>query len=239
MFLLVYSSPLFAQLSEQDVRDRLDLINAGKSDQVRSELPALLNQYPNDAGVKYLDAYLTINGDQAVKKYQFIVDQFPKSEWADDALYKVYQYYYAVGLYKTADAKMIQLNEQYPTSIYATRAVKAEEKIASPIVVPEKQEVRQEQPAVESKSETVALPSNEVGKFVVQVGVFSQENKAQEESQRYAGVVGRQAIVFSKESGGKTVFAIGFEGFQTEQSAREFGAELKSKYNIDWFLVKR
>lgn len=236
LLFFLLSLPLVAQLSEQDVRNRLELIHAGKAEQVRAELPMLLRQYPNDPGVKYLEAYLTANGDQAVKKYQSIVDQHPKSEWADDALYKVYQYYYAVGLYKTADAKMSQLNEQYPESIYAKREAKPEETVAPPFE--EKQETKPEQQTTAPKEETVPAPTT-TGKFIVQVGVFSQENTSLREAERYSTVVGKTAIVFPKQSGGRTVYAIGFEGFETEQLARDFGTELKSKYNIESFIVKR
>lgn len=235
----LFSLPLVAQLSEQDVRDRLELIHAGKLEQVQSELPTLLRQYPNDPGVKYLEAYLTTNGDQAVKKYQAIVDLYPNNEWADDALHKVYQYYYAVGLYKTAEAKQTQLNEQYPASIYATREVKPDEKIAPPIPIVEKQEVKTEQSIPDVRHDTPVFTPQTAGKFTVQVGVFSQERTARNEAERFTNVVGRQAVVFSKQSGERTVFAIGFEGFETEQLARDFSAELKSKYNLDSFVVKR
>jgi len=75
--------------------------------------------------------------------------------------------------------------------------------------------------------------------LVVQIGVYSQEAKAQEQSAMLSSTVGRQTIVFAKQSGGKTVYAVGFEGFSDEQSAKAFGGELRSKFNLDWFLVKR
>ena len=64
--ILLLSNSLFSQLSEQDVRQRLDLIHSGKIEQVRTEIPLLLKQLPNDPGVKYLEAYVTENGDHAV-----------------------------------------------------------------------------------------------------------------------------------------------------------------------------
>ncbi|MEW6061490.1 MAG: SPOR domain-containing protein [Bacteroidota bacterium] len=235
--LILTTLSLNAQLTTQDVRDRLELIHTGKSERVRRELPSLLQQYPNDAGVKYLDAYVTANGDQAVKKYQAIVNQFPESEWADDALYKVYQYYYAIGLYKTADATMAQLNQQYPNSIYAKREGQKEEPLT--MSQPPLKESETEKPAAAVAPEKETVSSQSVGKYAVQVGVFSQEQTAQKEAMRFTSVTGRNASVFPKQSGGKTVFAVMFEGFESEQSARSFGVELKTKYNIDWFLVKR
>lgn len=236
---VLFSVPLIAQLTEQDIRARLDIIHAGKADDVRAELPSLMQQYPDDAGVKYLDAYLTENGDQAVKKYQIIVDQFPKSDWADDALHKVYQYYYAVGLYRTADAKQKQLNEEYPTSIYAKREVTTNE--PTPIPLPPPAAVAEET-TNEKKPETITpspAPSSAGGAFAVQVGVYSQQQSAQQQANALTATVGKQATVFSKVSGGKTVYAVAFEGFDDETAARSFGAELKSKYQMDWFLVKR
>lgn len=227
-------APMFAQLNEQDVRQRLDLIHSGKIELVRTEVFELLKQLPNDPGVRYLEAYVTENGDQAVKKYQAFVDNFSKNEWADDALYKVYQYYYAVGLYKTAEAKLGQLNEQYPNSIYAKRDQKAVIKTEPRPVV--KQE--QSQPIVEEKKEIVSS-STPSGNFFVQIGVYSQESKAQQQANEFTTTVGKRAIVFSKFSGGKTVYAVAFDGFADENSAKVYGTELKSKYNLDWFVVKR
>ena len=241
-FLVIGASlPAVAQLSEKDVRARLDLIHSGRAEGVRNELPLLQSQYPNDAGVKYLDAYLTENGDQALKKYQMIVDQHPKNEWADDALYKVYQYYYAVGLYKTAEVKMKQLNEQYPSSIYAKREANPGERIPVPEPTSTETPVRQpatEEPVAPAPAAAVTTPASG-GPYAVQVGVYSKESAAQEQARQMTATVGRPAVVFPKQSGGKTVYAVVFDGFSGDQTARIFGAELKSKHNLEWFIVKR
>ncbi|MHB1050517.1 MAG: SPOR domain-containing protein [Bacteroidota bacterium] len=239
-FLVIAASlPAVAQLSEKDVRARLDLIHSGRAEGVRNELPLLQSQYPGDVGVKYLDAYLTENGDQALKKYQMIVDQFPKNEWADDALYKVYQYYYAVGLYKTAEVKMNQLNEQYPTSIYAKRETNPGERIPVPVSTGTESPVRQ--PVTEESTTPAAAVTTPAsgGPYAVQVGVYSKESAAQEQARQMTATVGRPAVVFPKQSGGKTVYAVAFDGFSSDQTARSFGAELKSKHNLEWFIVQR
>lgn len=231
---LIISGTLAAQLSEQDVRLRLDLVHSGKIEQVRTEVASLLKQFPNDPGVKYLEAYITENGDLAVKKYQSFVDTYPSSEWADDALFKVYQYYYAVGLYKTADAKMNLLNEQYPNSVFAKKNAKqpAQASVPTPVRTAETPVV-----AEEKKELPASAPLS--GEFIVQLGVYSQESKAQEQANSISSVVGKQAVVFAKQSSGRTVYAVAFEGFADERSAKEFGAELKTKFNLDWFAVKR
>jgi hypothetical protein len=252
LLLFIFSTTmLLAQLSEEDVRARLDMIHNGKIDQVRSEVVSLKNQYPDDPGVLYLDAYVTVEGSQAVKKYQSLVDNFPKNVWADDALYKVYQYYYSIGLYKTADHKLEQLNRDYPNSIYAKKEGSPTEKVAlvpvetakpettEPAFQPEPSKV---QPVVQSEpaatQQAVPAQTSSESAFMIQVGVYSQESSAQRQSALYTQKVGRQATVFQKQSNGKTMYAVGFGGFANEQDARTFGAEIKSKYNMDWFLVK-
>ncbi len=235
--LMMVTNILSAQLSEQEVRRRLDLIHSGGMDRVRAEVSGWLKTSPNDPGVLYLDAYVTQNGDQAVKKYQSLVDRFPDDVWADDALYKVYQYYYAVGLYKTADAKMNQLNQQYPNSIFSQNEAKPSEIGIQKAPVPQPVQIV---PAPEEKSETAApVQAPVTGNFVVQVGVYSQESAAAAQAQSLTAAVGRPAMVFQKQSGGKTVFAVAFDGFAEERLAKVFGAELKEKFNIDWYVVKR
>lgn len=122
LLVLFAATSAFSQMAEQDVRARLDAVYAGKADQVSRELPALLQQHPRDAGVLYIQAVLTTDGAVAVKRYQDIAENYPQSVWADDALYKVYQYNYSLGLYKRADEAMELLRSRYPQSIYVTGA---------------------------------------------------------------------------------------------------------------------
>jgi tetratricopeptide (TPR) repeat protein len=240
---------LFAQLPEPEVRKRLDFIYNGQAERVRIELPSLQKQYPNDPGVAYLDAILTTDGVTAVKKFQAIVDESPQNEWADDALYKVYQYYYSVGLYKTADQKFQQLKEQYPNSLYVVGL--AQEQKPNP--------VQQKAPVETKKSDTVetkppALPTAaeppattvtdtpavavSVGKFAVQAGAFSTEKNAQKQVDFFASI-GRKAMIGTKLSNGRTLYLVSIEGFTNEQDARNVIAELKSKYNIETIIVAR
>jgi len=92
---VLFTPQLCAQTnnSEPDIRRRLEMIEKGQAEAVRTELPSLMTNYQNNPGVMYLQAVLTTDGTEAAKLYQNIVDNFPKSEWGDDALYKLYQYY--------------------------------------------------------------------------------------------------------------------------------------------------
>ena len=124
VFVILLSSvgPLPGQVSTADIRALVAQVNAGGDEAVREQLPSLLSTYPNNPGVLYLQALVTREGADAVRTYQSIVDKFPQNEWADDALYKVYQFYYALGLYRTAELKLNQLKTSYPMSPYVDAA---------------------------------------------------------------------------------------------------------------------
>jgi len=122
IMLVSAASTVLAQINAADIRQMVAQVNAGNDEAVREQLPSLLSTYPNNPGVLYLQALLTREGADAVRTYQSIVDNFPQSEWADDALFKVYQFYYALGLYRTAELKLNQLRTSYPSSPFVAAA---------------------------------------------------------------------------------------------------------------------
>ncbi len=73
------------------VRNRLQLVAMGKSDEVRQELPDLLADFPDDPGVKFLHAVLVDDALRALPLYERIVRDHPTSEWADDAMWRIVQ----------------------------------------------------------------------------------------------------------------------------------------------------
>jgi len=224
---------LFAQVnnSEPDIRHRLEMIEKGQAEAVRAELPSLMTNYQNNPGVMYLQAVLTTDGTEAAKLFQNIVDNFPKSEWGDDALYKLYQYYYSIGLYKTADQKLTQLKEEYPFSAYASEN--------NPIVeekhpVEDKQPVK-EKPVVTKAKETVPKFATN---FTVQVGAFSTLQNAGELKAKFEKE-GYQSNIFTIVSNGKKLHKVWVGEFQSIDEARRFNAEIKSKFNLTSIVVSR
>jgi len=213
----------FSQSSGPDIPKRLEMIEKGQTEQVKAELPTLLANYQNNPGVMYLQGVLTTDGTEAAKIFQSIVDNFPKSEWADDALYKLYQYYYSIGLYKTADQKMAQLKQDYPYSAYAvdqTSAPKEE--------TPEKPDV------VKSKSTVQKFATS----FTVQVGAFSTLQRAEELKSFFEGK-GYSSNIFTMVTNGKKLHKVWVGEFQNQDDARRFSAEIKKKFSLESIVVAR
>jgi hypothetical protein len=226
VLLLLGHAPAQSQSeNEPDIRRRLEMIERGQGDAVRAELPSLMTNYQNNPGVMYLQGVLTTDGAEAAKIYQSIVDNFSKSEWGDDALYKLYQYYYSIGLYKTADQKLQQLKEEYPFSAYATEQAQAPEQPSSP------------------KEKPVTLKSkNAVQKFAagftVQVGAFSTLQNAGELKEKFEKE-GYAANIFTMVSNGKKLHKVWVGEFQTYDDAKRSSLEIKKKFNLASIVVSR
>lgn len=114
----------FINLYSQDkvVGDYLQQYAQGKMNEVRSALPDLLVEYPNDPGVKLLLAVVLEDADKAVDIYKEIVQKFPDSQWADDAYWRLIQYYAVKNDVEKAEYELDNFRKRYPTSDFLTPA---------------------------------------------------------------------------------------------------------------------
>lgn len=211
--------------NEPDIQRRLEMIERGHTESVKAELPTLMTNFQNHPGVLYLQAVLTTDGAEAASTYQSIVDNFPKSEWADDALFKLYQYYYSVGLYKTAEQKLAQLKLDYPFSAYAAEK--------SP--VPEAKPVVPETP-VESRPKPPVQKYNT--NFTVQVGAFSTFQNADELRSKFESE-GYVSNIFTITAGGRKIHRVWVGEFQTKEEAVRFSDEIRKKFKLGSIVVTR
>jgi tetratricopeptide (TPR) repeat protein len=103
-------------LSGQDMETYLAMIRDGRVSQVREILPDLLNRYPDHDGVFYLSAVVEMEGEAAVEKFQYLLEKFPVSDYADDASLRIGEYLYSRGLYSQASQHLKDLLIRYPSS---------------------------------------------------------------------------------------------------------------------------
>ncbi len=250
LILFCVASLQSAQDINPDIENHLSRIEKGEADRVKSELPSLLLKYPNNPGVLYLQGVLTTDGTEAVRVYQSIVDNFPKSEWADDALNKVYQFYYAIGLYRTAEIKLNQLKTDYPQSKFVTGLVQAdtknlqEEKQAPELPSMEKpsQDVQtqsgNEKPVVEDRPSVQPAADVLRGQYTLQVGAYSSQVNA-EKQKLFFEDLNYSVEVINKVKDGRSLFVVLVGDYKTADVAKSKGAEFKNKYNINSMVVTR
>jgi hypothetical protein len=229
-----------AQETAPEIRDAITKVERGQAEDIKRILPDLAAKFQNNPGVLYLQGRLAADGIEGVKFYQSVVDNFPKSEYADAALYHIYQYYYALGLYRTAELKMEALRKDYPASPFLSGG------LASRMPAVEEPAVR-----VRSKDDTAsvaAAPAEPAAEpapgaaakspYTLQTGAFSTSANA-EKQKTFFEEKGLTVEVTNKVRGGRSLFLVWVGSYVTADEARRFGKEVRSKYSIDSIVVER
>jgi cell division protein FtsN len=106
----------------QKVRDYLKMVAMGKVADVKKQIPDLLAEYPNDPGVQLLLAVVIDDAFLAVEKYKNIVKIYPESEWADDAYWRIVQFYAVIGDTTNAKSELDNYRKKYPASEFLIAA---------------------------------------------------------------------------------------------------------------------
>ena len=224
ILLFIINSSVYAQ--DVDIIPYLKQIESGNIDAARSELLDLKEEYPESPSVKFLEGVLTENGQLAVVIYQDIVDNYSTSKYADAALYRIFSYYYALGLYETAQKKLDQLILDYPGSPYI--------KIAQQNKFPVKEDVDKEVDSTKvSVDETVA---EQEFKFTIQAGAFSNPDNAESLKVDFLN-----SGIFSETKEklvGGTMFHVVYVGkFVTENDAEGFLQVINKKYGLSGRII--
>jgi len=212
-----------AQGADADVARYQTMLQNGQVEQVRGAIPSLLARYPNNPGVLFLQAQTTSDGAEAVRIYQSIVDNFPSSQWAPEALYRVYQFYYALGLYRTAEMKMAQLKKNYPTSRRATGGAAVDTGAL---------------PEDTSRAAAAGAPGAPAGRpaagsrFTLQVGAYTAQANAERQKTFFEGL-GYSVELISRVRDNQSLFLVLVGSFASADEAKAKGAEIRARYHID------
>lgn len=242
-----------SQNIDQEVAKYVRMIESGELERASEESGKLISSNPNHPGILYLQGRLSTDGIEALKFYQAVVDNFPKSEWADDALYKIYQYYYAVGLYRTADLKWKHLQKEYPQSPYLRSQLSKDAK-SMPDEVSETNKIDTtksqttikliEQPVptepppklTDVKQPEMSTSQNYV--YTVQVGAFSTIENAKKQ-EKYFIDLGYEVEVTNKIRAGKSLYLVWVGNFRSAEEANKFKDEIKQKFKIESITVQK
>ncbi|MGB5848443.1 MAG: SPOR domain-containing protein [Ignavibacteriaceae bacterium] len=235
---LVYFSLLFSAISinitaqDLNIVPYLQQIENGKADEVRNELIGLKEKYSGDPSVMFLEGVLTENGQKAVVIYQKVVDEYPDSKYADAALYRIYTYYYALGLYESANEKLNKLIADYPKSPYI--------KIAKQNQLPVNPEITQEDDNVVQTDITKQNNEDLKGadyKFTIQAGAFSNYENAKSLQLKF-----EKSGIFSeikdKLVAGTTFHIVYVGKFITDNDAESFLMTIHDKFEISGRVIQ-
>jgi len=227
--LLFFYYPVDLLAQDVDIVPYLKQIENGSVDDVKNQIPDLKEKYPVSPSIMFLEGVLTENGQKAVVIYQNIVDKYPNSKYADAALYRLYSYYYALGLYESAKEKLDQLVSKYPDSPYI--------KIAKQNQLPVNPEIAREENVAKEDSIPPPPPpqvkqSEQDYKFTIQAGAFSNGGNAQTLKAGFdkSGIFSE---VKDKQVAG-TVFHVVYVGkFMTKDEADGFLKTINDKFGLN------
>lgn len=215
-FLLFQES--FAQ--EVDIIPYLKKVEQGNLEEVKSELINLKSDYPKSSNLIFLETVLTENGQDAVALYQKLIDDFPNSKYADASLYRIYSYYFALGLYNTADKQLERLKKEYPESPYI--------KMADVNVVKKNDE---ESPTLTNKVIEQSSTEDDYH-FTIQAGAFTNAPNAAglKKEIENAGMI---SFIKEKNVAG-TVFNVVYIGkFTSRKEAEDFLPVANTRFRIN------
>jgi tetratricopeptide (TPR) repeat protein len=231
---LVYLALLFFALSiniyAQDVNivPYLQQIENGEADEVRNELIGLKEKYSGDPSVMFLEGVLTENGQKAVVIYQKVVDEYPDSKYADAALYRIYSYYYALGLYEAATEKLNKLITDYPNSPYI--------KIAKQNQLPVNPEITQEDETEVTQQKNEDVKETDY-KFTIQAGAFSNIENAESLQLKF-----EKSGIFSeikdKLVAGTTFHVVYVGKFVNENDAESFLKTINDNFQLSGRVIQ-
>ncbi len=191
-----------------DITEALNSISIGNIQKAESMLIKYKSENPSAPSVLYLDAILTKNGEEAIKKYLYLHEKFPDNKYSDAVLFNIFSYYFSIGLYKTANKYLDELKSKFPESSYLEYANR-------------------------SLSDNI---SQENKKFTIQAGAFLVLDNAKKLSELLRKD-GYDTEIITKEVGGSILKVVNCGQFISEEEANKILNELEEKYKIKGRIV--
>jgi cell division septation protein DedD len=225
ILLFVFCSHVKLYSQEVDIVPYLKAIENGNVAEAKEALVDLKAKYPDDPSVMFLDGVLKENGQEAIIIYQDIVDNYPKSKYADAALYRIFSYYYALGLYESAREKLKQLKTSYPTSPYIQVA---EQNLSLLEKIDDQETV--------TKTEEPKPKTQEIYKYTIQAAAFTNLENANKLIGEFEGS-GIYTQLADKVVAGTTFHVVYAGKFEKYEDAESFLQVVNSRYKVNGSIV--
>jgi len=242
-------------LFSQNVDMYLSLIHEGQREGVKENLPELVSKYPNDPGVIYLQALLTVNGMKSLELYSMIIDKFPESKYAGDASVKIGEYFYARGLYSQAGRQLCTIPRKYPR--LSNMQVVIDMMVSSFLAIGEDDSVKYytgiyhsmfpyldidkygiERPIIPSSQISNKVNTIEPKPYIVQIGAFGSIQNANR-LKLQVSQIGYEVEISPIQTNGKGLHAVRVVRYKSKSSAERVGDSIKKKLGIDYRVLYR
>lgn len=256
MIRIVYLILLLSISLGQNIDLYFSLIEQGKIDGVKENLPELISKYPKNPGVLYLKALLTQDGKSAIKQYKELLKQYPNSKYAPDAAMKIGEYLYARGLYTQAATLLKNIPIKYPRFIGIQRATNLMVNSFNAIGEADSARyyaliIKSMFPNIDTNISSLKKQNKplaqvfdfnkkklDLGPYVVQIGAFgSRENARRLKLQ--VTQLGHDVSINNVESNGKILYAVRVNRFKSKKQSEKIGKDIKSKLGVEYRILYR
>mgnify|MGYP005838025301 CR=1 FL=1 len=197
-----------------------------------SQVEAYLSRGAADSvEAEFLRAALTADAENAVENYRRIVLQHPESPFSKRALYRIYEYYYALGIYGRA--------EEFEKALDGFSPPVRRLRLPDPTIPPQAQPPG-ERSAADSLTggKLTDVQSQKPSVFSLQVGAFSSRFNA--EKLRNELVKSGYTVEILDASNTKNhLHAVRVIGYYDEYAARCAAEELQRKFGCQTILIKK
>ncbi len=250
---IIFSLVVTPMLFSQNIDLYLSLIEEGKIDGVKENLPELLSKYPENAGVLFLKALLTSEGDSAIKQYKRILSDYPDTRYAPESAMKIGEYFYARGLYTQSANLLKNIPTRYPRFPEMQRLTDLMINSFNAIGEADSAQyyglmIKSMFPFLDTKPIEKNSKLSQVfdfkkktkknGPYVVQVGAFSSKENAKR-LKLQVSQLGHDVSINKVDSNGKTFYAVRINRYSSKKRAEEIGKDMKSKLGVGYRVLYR
>ena len=252
-FVFLIISSCFAQ----NIDLYLALIDEGKTEGVKENLPELISKYPNNPGVLYIEALLNQDGEKSIEIYNEIIKKYPDTKYAPYSAMKIGEYFYARGLYTQAAALLKNIPSKYPRFKDIHRATKM--MVNSFNAIGEADSARYYGLIIKSMFPKVDIGIDnfnqkdkplaqvfdfnkkkvfDLGSYIVQIGAFGSRKNAKR-LKLQVSQLGHDVSINEVKSNKKTLYAVRVNRFKSKKKAEKIGKDIKSKLGVDYRVLYR
>lgn len=242
-------------LYSQNVDMYISLIHEGQSEGVKDNISELISKYPNDPGVLYLQALLTVSGMKSLELYSRLIEKYPESKYSGEASVKIGEYFYARGLYSQAGKQLSLIPRKYPRltnmqgvidmMVSSFRAIGEEDSVKYYSSIYQSMFPNLDVNKYGIKSQPILNPRildnkkrKEPKPYVVQIGAFGSIQNANR-LKLQVSQIGYEVEISPVQTNGKGLQAVRVVRFRSKSSADRVGEVIKKKLGIDYRVLYR
>ncbi len=116
IIVLIFGFLLFCRLYAADMNQLQAYFENEQFDELGRAVRSAVKIAPANPDILFFLAYTSASPDSALPLYRRVAEKYPKSKFADQALYRLGQYYFFSGDYATARRYFARLLRNYPKS---------------------------------------------------------------------------------------------------------------------------